>query len=165
MDCQHDKKTVNKDKSRTRLVCKMFANKSCLFYKKTKMEETRPNTFPKKEHLCGESALTYLFKKGSCFLSYPVKITYMEVEDNEPVRILFVAPKKKFKHAVDRNRVKRQLREAYRKNKHELVDWATNNNKQLHIGMMFVDNQLLPSHVIEKKMKSALAKILEKVQQ
>ncbi len=126
------------------------------------MEERR-NTFPKEEHLYGDSAVDMLFRKGKSFLAFPVKVTYLVTTDCVPVRCMVVAPKKKFKHAVDRNRVKRQLREAYRKNKHGLFDWAEQHQQQLHFSMVFVSDKLIPSHVVERKIKVALEKLQEKL--
>lgn len=129
------------------------------------MEEGKRNTFPKKVHLCGKVTIADLFKHGKAFLSYPVKVTYQSVKSEVPVSLLVVAPKKKFKHAVDRNRVKRQLREAYRKNNEGLLNAVAEKGICLNVAMLYVDDQLLPSHVIEKKIKSALAKLTEKISQ
>lgn len=126
------------------------------------MEERR-NTFPKEEHLCGQTAIDMLFRKGKSFLAFPVKVTYILTTDEVPVRCMVVAPKKKFKHAVDRNLVKRQLREAYRKNKHALFDWVETHQQQLHLSMVFVSDRHIPSHVVERKIKVALDKLLEKL--
>lgn len=125
--------------------------------------DVRRNTFPKEEHLFGQSAVDTLFRKGKTFLAFPVKVTYMVTTDDIPVRCMVVAPKKKFKHAVDRNRVKRQLREVYRKNKHALFDWAEAHQQQLHIGMICVSDRLLPSSVVDRKVKGALDKLLERL--
>lgn len=125
--------------------------------------EVRRNTFPKEEHLYGQTAVDMLFRKGKSFLAFPVKVTYLVTTDEMPVRCMVVAPKKKFKHAVDRNRVKRQLREAYRKNKHALVDWATSHEQQLHFSMVYVGDRLMPSSVVERKIKVALEKLQEKL--
>lgn len=125
--------------------------------------EVRRNTFPKEEHLYGQTAVDMLFRKGKSFLAFPVKITYQVTTDELPVRCMMVAPKKRFKHAVDRNRVKRQLREAYRKNKHGLIDWSLQHNQQLHIGMVYVADRLIPSNVVERKIKAGLDKLLEKL--
>ncbi|MCQ2208380.1 MAG: ribonuclease P protein component [Paludibacteraceae bacterium] len=125
--------------------------------------EVRRNTFPKEEHLYGQTAVDMLFRKGKSFLAFPVKVTYLVTTDELPVRCMVVAPKKKFKHAVDRNRVKRQLREAYRKNKFGLQDWAVSHEQQLHFSMVYVGDRLMPSNVVERKIKVALEKLLEKL--
>ena len=125
--------------------------------------EVRRYTFPKEEHLYGQTAVDTLFRKGKSFLAFPVKVTFLVTTDEVPVRCMVVAPKKKVKHAVDRNRVKRQLREAYRKNKLELFDWASSHEQQLHFSMVYVGDSLMPSSVVERKIKVALEKLREKL--
>ena len=127
-------------------------------------EKKQRNTFPKAEHLCKRSAIDNLFERGGKgFLAYPVKVTYKLVEDDQTVRLLIIAQKKRFKHAVDRNKIKRQLREAYRKQKHELVDFVAKNGLHLHIAMMYIDNKILPHYVVERKIKASLDKMIEKL--
>lgn len=128
------------------------------------MDEIR-NTFPKKEHLYGETTVGALFRKGKTFLAFPVKVTYLVTTDAVPVRCMVVAPKKKYRHAVDRNRVKRQLREVYRQNKHALWSWAEAHQQQLHIGLVSVSDKPLPSAVVDRKVKQALDKLLERLPQ
>ncbi|MBP7781123.1 MAG: ribonuclease P protein component [Paludibacteraceae bacterium] len=125
--------------------------------------EERKNTFPKREHLCGDAVISTLYHEGKSFLSYPVKVTYLLVDDSEPVRCLVWAPKRKFKHSVDRNRVRRQLREAYRKNKYPLIDAANALGKSLHFSMIYIDDKLLPSYIIEKKLKVVIDKLIKQM--
>ena len=73
------------------------------------------NTFKKNERLTRHSDIQELFKNGSSFYLYPFKIIYSPNEDGP--RVLFSVPKKLFKKAVVRNKIKRQMREAYRQNK------------------------------------------------
>ena len=85
----------------------------------------RRNTFPKKEHLCGKLLVDALYEKGEAFFVYPFRVVYRNVSQSEgDVAILCMAgvSKRKLKKAVDRNYVKRQIREAYRNNKHDLWD-------------------------------------------
>ena len=82
------------------------------------------NTFPKKEHLYGEKVIENLHTTGSSFLVYPLRVVYLNVsqpDEQIPVRVMIGVSKKKFKKAVDRNRAKRLMREAYRLNKSSLV--------------------------------------------
>ena len=73
--------------------------------------------FPKSEKLCGEQAVDHLYKNGKRFVVWPLRVTYLPV-DQAPTQVLIWAPKSLFKHAVDRNRLRRQMREAYRLNKY-----------------------------------------------
>lgn len=76
-------------------------------------------TFPKKEKLKSKKTIESLFVEGKNLREYPIKLIYLKTtnEDEVPIKVGVVAPKKKFKKAVDRNRIKRLLREAYRLNK------------------------------------------------
>ena len=62
-----------------------------------------------------------MFEKGRTLSAYPVKLIHLgsEAESGKQVRAMFVVPKKKFKHANDRNKLKRRMREAYRLQKEE----------------------------------------------
>jgi ribonuclease P protein component len=70
---------------------------------------TNTATFLKKEHLCGEIRINKLFSNGKAFIVYPLRVVY-SVEQNStdvPVKVLVSVPKKRFKRAVKRNRLKR----------------------------------------------------------
>ena len=77
-------------------------------------------SFPKKERLTGKKHFERVFVEGKQLKAFPLKLVYADVQfrDNVPVKAAFVAPKRAFKKAVHRNRIKRLLREAYRLNKH-----------------------------------------------
>ncbi len=127
------------------------------------MQEFR-NTFPKAEHLCGKTTIDRLYAEGKAFLSYPVRVVFRESEKGEvPARCLINAPKKKFKHATDRNRIKRQIREAYRKNKHELYRLLSKEDYQLHLSLTYIGDKIEPTAFVEKKMKATFIKLIDKL--
>ena len=75
------------------------------------------NEFPKSEKLCGQLRIAALYKEGHRFTAFPMRVTYLQIPDsNEAPKVLIWAPKSLFKHAVDRNRLRRLMREAYRLN-------------------------------------------------
>ncbi|KLT67591.1 ribonuclease P protein component [Pedobacter sp. BMA] len=78
-------------------------------------------TFNKEERLCSRKHLDLLFKNGSSFLLYPFRISYLFIESPAEVKaqVVINVPKKRYKRAVDRNLLKRRIREAYRLNKQE----------------------------------------------
>ena len=79
-------------------------------------------------------------------------------EDMAAASILISVPKKRFKRAVKRNLVKRQVREAYRKNKHLLLDALASRNKRLIIAFIWLDNHIHSSAEVEEKVKKLLWK-------
>ena len=111
-------------------------------------------SFPKNEKLCGKQSVDHLYKEGKRFVSWPLRVSYIVAPDNAN-RVLIWAPKSLFRHAVDRNRLRRQMREAYRLNK-SLLDQSASH---FHIAFNYVDKNKLDYHLIEKAMRKALKKL------
>lgn len=98
------------------------------------MADLKTYTLDKKERLNSRILIEKLFSGGSKSLPvFPLRIVYMAVEGEHlpDVSLLISVPKKRFKRAVKRNRVKRQIREAYRKNKQILADVLAPSNRKL----------------------------------
>ena len=106
-----------------------------------------------------------MFAGGSrSFSVFPLRVVYLPVEELEAdASILISVSKRRFKRAVKRNRVKRQIREAYRVNKHELLNALAEKKCRLAIAFIYLSDQLTESSVIEERVKIALARIVEKV--
>ena len=123
-----------------------------------------PNTLRKSERLDKKKVIEKMFAGGSrSFSVFPLRVVYLPVEELEaPVSILVSVSKRRFKRAVKRNRVKRQIREAYRMNKHGLLAVLTEKCR-LAVAFIYLSDQLVDSSVIEDRMKTALARIAEKV--
>jgi ribonuclease P protein component len=123
--------------------------------------------FPKAEHLCLRNDIDALFSAGAKALTaYPLRVVYREVNHKEgpKVKVLLSVPKRKLRHAVDRNRAKRQLREVYRLNKPTLLE--TLGDKQgLHLAFMWLSDKPVDSKVIEKKVINLLHRIGEQLHQ
>ena len=110
-----------------------------------------PNTFPKHNKLCGQERIAALYKHGKRFTAWPLRVTYMPVE--EATQVLVWAPKSLFKHAVQRNHLRRLMREAYRLNQDILGE------QHYEIAFNYMDKEVQPYAVIEKAVCKALNKI------
>ncbi len=78
--------------------------------------------FPQRQKLKSSKTIEKLFLEGKTLSKFPVKVFFLPSDKPEENRAAFAVPKRNFKLAVDRNRVKRQLREAYRLNKNVLEE-------------------------------------------
>ena len=119
------------------------------------------HTFPKKEKLKSRKRFDQLFAEGKSVTSFPLKLIYLETSLPENVKIQagVTVSKKKFKRAVDRNRIKRLLREAYRLNKHLVFN---NSDSSFAFVFLYLGKEI-PSFVeVDKAMKDILAKFLIK---
>lgn len=130
--------------------------------------DTNKNTLCKEERLCSKKAIEQLFSGGAKSLSaFPVRAVFMlteRTEDNAPVSILVSVSKKKFKRAVKRNRIKRLIREAYRKNKHGLIRLMEEKGQRLVIAFIYLDNELHTAENIENKIKDILGRVMDKLE-
>lgn len=128
------------------------------------MEEKR-YTFSKSERLCSKILVERLFAGGNhSFPAFPLRIVYMPLKPDEgtaDVSILISVPKKRFKRAVKRNMVKRQIREAYRLNKHLLLDALACEGKRMALAFIWLDNKIHPTEEVERKVKKLLVHVVE----
>ena len=122
------------------------------------MELTKERfTLPKEERLCSRKALEELFGgSNKSILAYPVRAVFQQTEETG-IRIMVSVSKRFFKRAVKRNRIKRQLREAYRLNKHILIPSCGG----LNIAFLWNSNEIMPTEKVMEKMKNLLTKINE----
>lgn len=110
--------------------------------------------FTKNERITAKKIIDRLYKEPTgSFFAYPIKLTYLSDANssNTTSQVLITVPKRNFKKAHDRNRVKRQLREIYRKNKSILYDCLTSNQQQACFLIGFVAKQHLQTDAMEQK--------------
>ena len=112
------------------------------------------NAFQKHSKLCGQLRIARLYREGKHFVAWPVRVTYMPVESD--TQVLVWAPKSLFKHAVQRNHLRRLMREAYRLNQDFL---SSDGTKGWLIAFNYIDKEEQSYAVIEKAVCKALKKI------
>ena len=124
-------------------------------------------TFSKPEHLCLTNEIEALFGAGSSSLSmFPLRATYrtLPYEGHGPrVKVLLSVSKRRLRHAVDRNRAKRQLREAYRLQK-QLLWNRLPEGKALHIAFIWLAGQPIDSARVAKRMHALLQQMAERLE-
>ncbi|GGH31732.1 ribonuclease P protein component [Sphingobacterium alkalisoli] len=124
------------------------------------------NTFKKEERLCSKRSIDSLFHNGSSFVVYPFRVVFLKTELTPafPVQIILSVPKRRFKHAVSRNRIKRKMRECYRLQKSTaLLPTISKNPINLLLAIQYVAKEELASQVMFSKMQVALAKIVDEI--
>lgn len=121
--------------------------------------------FPLKEHLKSKSIVDRVYANGVSVTAYPLRAVFLELQPHEQeavATILISVAKKRFRHAVDRNLLKRRIREAYRLNKHILTDRLAEENKKMAVAILYIDTKHNSTELLQRKMVKLLAAILEK---
>ncbi len=118
--------------------------------------------FGKDERLSGRKAIAELFDSGQAFTLYPFRVFWKVCETGIPVpaRMAASVPKRSFKKAVDRNRIKRHIKEAWRYNKHILYKHLNENNIQLSVMLVYTQGDMPDHKLIAKKVEEVVSKLL-----
>lgn len=133
-------------------------------------------SFQKRERMVSRKLIDTLF--GACpakqglesrgsqsMAAYPLRAVFMKkvrARDDAPVQVLVSVPKKHFKHAVDRNRIKRQVREAFRQHKQLLYE-ALAEQEQLLLAFIWLSDEHYPSQHVESRVVSLMQRVAEKL--
>jgi ribonuclease P protein component len=120
-------------------------------------------SFGKNERLHSRKAITEVVSSGSSFLKYPIRCShkFMELHTKAPTQFLVGVSKKRFKRAVDRNRIKRLMRECIRKNKEALYPSLEGQDLKLAIMLIYIGNEMPNYQALEAKIILTLHRLAE----
>jgi ribonuclease P protein component len=120
--------------------------------------------FGKDYKLCSRSLIEEVFKQGESVKSYPLKLIYLKTDKLTSTKYFQIAisvPKRNFKSAVDRNYIKRMLREVIRKNKLLIEPFLIQQDKKLALFLIFGDKEMPDLTFLDKRMKKAFNSLIE----
>mgnify|MGYP002855548527 CR=1 FL=1 len=124
----------------------------------------QPFTFGKQERIVSQKLIDELFtsRQSHALTAFPLRAVYIikerAREDVPAVQLLISVPKRHFKHAVDRNRVKRQLREAYRHHK-EILSSVLGEDETVALAFIWLSDQHVPSATVDRRVVALLERI------
>jgi ribonuclease P protein component len=114
--------------------------------------------FKRDEHLKSKKNIDLLFAKGKGVSSNPVRLIYYKEEKERSLpQVLFSVSKRNFKKAVDRNRIKRQMREIYRLNRNRY--FLPENTNAYLLAFIYIAKEKIPFIILEKKLNLALERL------
>ena len=120
---------------------------------------------PKYERICKENDIQALFDKGVGVSVYPYRVIYLFHHDESrpvTVRLLVSVSKKRFHHAFKRNRVKRLVREAWRKNKAELYEICQRDNISVDVALVYTATVIHSYEEMLEKTKKAVQEMVKR---
>lgn len=123
------------------------------------------NTFTKEERLCAKRRIDTLFKSSSSFVLYPFRVVFVfeknkETENTPTIQSIISVSKRRYKRAVDRNAVKRMMRESYRIQKsNDLIPFLLKHNVTLYLAIQYVGKQIVAYDVFHAAMNKMLKKL------
>ena len=122
-------------------------------------------TFRKSERLCSKKAIANLFEKGKSFYSFPFQVIWLEYPplSQSPAQLAISVSKKNFKRAVERNLIKRRIRETYRKQKHTLYEFLEKRNLKILFILILKTDSVPEYAAVEKSVNDSLDKLMNEI--
>lgn len=121
--------------------------------------------FPKKQKLCSEKEIEKLFVSSNFIVERPLKVIWIlkKNTDDVSVKTLVVVSKKKIKLAVERNFIKRRIKESYRLHKNKLEAFLKTHKCQLNLAIIYQHNKKLDYKTIDMKINLLVNRLIKKL--
>jgi len=120
------------------------------------------NTLKKAERLSSKKIIDSLFNEGNSFNLYPFKIIWINTElpGDYPAQVLITVSKRNFRKAVQRNRIKRIIREAYRYNKSDFYNFLTINKQHCALAIVYTGKSMPVSDTIHEEIGKVMERLM-----
>ena len=126
-------------------------------------------SFGKSERLCSKKLIEELFSNNQVnkITEHPFLLLWKEakIESDYPAQVLIIVSKKLFPKAVDRNKVRRQLRELYRLNKHFIYTTLDKHQKKVALLVMYKDSDIQETSVLSTHYNKLIEKLIKNIDQ
>ena len=124
------------------------------------LEEKKRYQFKKEDKLKSRKAIEELFARGKSFTVFPLRVVWQVADKEQGLRAGVSAGSRYFKKAVDRNRAKRLMREAYRISRYELALLLKEKNKGMSVFFLYQHKELPEYHALKEKMEAAIKRLI-----
>lgn len=121
-------------------------------------------TFGKHERLCCKRMIDRLYAEGHRIHAFPYSLQWRFESLDQPCQTMIVAPKRKFKHAVDRNRVKRLTRECWRLRKQILYHYLQSHGLSITLALVYVHHEQLSYNSLGNKMDKMMEALVADIE-
>ena len=121
-------------------------------------------TFSKSERLCNKTLIQNLYSNGKSISEEFIRLVYLESNQTQKyLKSQIVVPKKIVSRAVDRNHIKRQIKESIRKNKFLLIDFFKENKIYMNCAVIYQSRNKYPSYIVEEKIIVLFKRLISKL--
>ena len=127
------------------------------------MEKRQTYTFGKEEKLKSRKQIEQLFREGKSSSVYPLRLLWIPQNNERFLQCGVSVSSRYFKHAVDRNKIKRRMREAYRLNKHVLEQTLLEKDMKLSLFWIYSAKTILPFTEIQSACISGIQKLMRQI--